>query len=212
MVERGDIIREVKEMHRAGGGKPWRTKKESPAFQKVLNKMRTDGLASSVDRGLWRIEGTDATTDDGQPPGIDQDSDSAGDEGEVMAEEQEPSVGFIYLYYLPAYRVQAEGRGEAVWPCKIGRTGAGADERWRQHAAAFPEEPVVSELKQTFRPQAWEHAIQSMLTIGGRKKEDSPGSEWFITSPDEVSKLVNLIESAVPDIDVEGADEELVEA
>jgi hypothetical protein len=101
----------------------------------------------------------------------------------------------VYLYYLPVYRLRAEEQGKKFWPCKIGRTDRDPVARvLAQAATALPERPHIGLVIRTSNALAWEAAFHAVLTLRGRRIEDAPGSEWFLTSPDEVYELANLFD------------------
>ena len=90
-------------------------------------------------------------------------------------------TGAVYLYYLPAYRLQSETENGTVWPCKVGRTDRDPLVRiLSQAATALPEKPHVALIVYTKHPFALEAAIHAVLTLRGKKVDDSPGKEWFL--------------------------------
>ena len=202
LVERQTIVEEVTRVHLARGGKRGDAQSATGSVKKALNNMLQRGLAENPSRGHWRILTI------GQHTGIPVPQDLAVPLPVTTAEESpqsEDSVGIppvaelslgtgsgaIYVYYLPTYRRHAQQLGESVWPCKIGRTDRDPLERiLAQAATALPERPVVALVLRTSLPVAWEAALHGVLTIRGLKIKDSPGSEWFLTSPEEVLALM----------------------
>jgi len=92
----------------------------------------------------------------------------------------------------------ATSEGRKTWPCKIGRTDGDPILRVMAQAnTALPERPEIALVVRTAQPAALELALHSILKLGGRWRHDSPGSEWFDTSPDEVLSLYRAIEAAV---------------
>lgn len=53
----------------------------------------------------------------------------------------------------------------------------------------IPEKPVIGLVIKTDNSGPMENAIQTLLEAIGRKCEDSPGQEWYITSPREVEGI-----------------------
>jgi len=62
-----------------------------------------------------------------------------------------------------------------------------------QSSTALPEYPKIARLFRTSDGSALEAAIHAILALRGREVEDSPGSEWFLTSPEEVDEIVQFI-------------------
>jgi hypothetical protein len=101
----------------------------------------------------------------------------------------------LYLNYLPVYRHRNEEHGEKVWPCKIGKTAGDPLSRvLAQASTALPEQPHIGVVVKTANASEWESPIQAALTIRGRRISESPGSEWFLTSPEEVLELIKSID------------------
>ena len=57
----------------------------------------------------------------------------------------------------------------------------------------MPEQPLILGTYEHNDPQTLERALHSVLTLRGKKKLDAPGSEWFVTPPDEVRILIKTI-------------------
>ena len=101
---------------------------------------------------------------------------------------------FVYLYYFDIYRKYAELSHKNEWECKIGRTEKEALSRIiNQSGTSYPETPHFSLLFKCDNSLALESSIHNILKVRGKWVSDSPGKEWFITSPDEVVKIYNLI-------------------
>jgi len=195
LIERHVIDDEVLRAHLAGGGKkPSRSSGEY--VRKALLDMKKVGLAENVSLGHWRIADAEVPIESMTSNEITA-SASAPHEN---IESEEPlsvdldigsGVGAIYVYYLPTYRLHAETRSEESWPCKIGRTDRDPVNRvLSQVATALPEKPHIALIVRTSQPLAWENALHGVLTLRGLRIENSPGVEWFLTSPREVLELV----------------------
>jgi len=108
--------------------------------------------------------------------------------------------GFVYVYYLPAYAAMAASEGKKTWPCKVGRSSRDPVLRIMSQArTALPERPEIALVMRTNDSSALESALHSILRLRGRWRFDSPGSEWFDTSPDEVLSIYHLIATAAQD-------------
>ena len=209
LVERQTIVDEVTRVHLARGGKSSDAQSATASVKKALSNMAQRGAAENPSRGHWRILTIGSHT------GIPVPQDLAVPLPVTAAEESPPLVDFIgtppvaelalgagsgaiYVYYLPMYRQHAQQLGESVWPCKLGRTDRDPLERiLAQAATALPERPVVALVLRTSLPVAWEAALHGVLTIRGLKIKDSPGSEWFLTSPEEVLSLMHSFDPSL---------------
>jgi hypothetical protein len=215
LAERQTIVEEVTRIHLSRGGKPGDVQSTTASVKKALNNMLQRGLAENPSRGHWRIRASElqATVPTAQIGDTDVtvvDESAASDfrlTASLSAEQTLGSgTGAIYVYYLPTYRRHAHERGEGVWPCKIGRTDRDPLERiLAQAATALPERPIVSVVLRTSNPIAWEAALHGILTIRGLRMKDSPGSEWFLTSPEQLLELMHIVDPKL----AQGSDSDL---
>lgn len=198
VVARQTIVEEVDRVHLSRGGKRAEVVDLSSMMKKALGNLRDNGFAENPSVGYWRI-GPDS-----------DDPEVAAVEGEqlidVVADETPPAADLVladgadeksavYLYYLPTYRLQAESEKAAVWPCKVGRTDRDPLSRiLAQAATALPEKPHVALVVFTKYPVALETAIHGVLTLRGKRVDNSPGKEWFLTCPDEVRELIEFFD------------------
>jgi hypothetical protein len=206
LVQRQTILEEVSRSHLSRGGKPPRAQSAMASLKKALGRLQRKQLATNPSLGYWRIAPQDpqvTASDVPESARVAGDMGVAGDELTTVAsqpaltpdQELGSGQGVVYLYYLPTYRQRALDNGEAVWFCKIGRTERDPLQRILDQAAtALPERPHIALLLRTDAAPAWETALQSVLPLRGRKVDDSPGSEWFLTSPDEVLTLIHSLD------------------
>lgn len=206
IVQRQTIVDGVSRAHLARGGTPGGAQSAAGSVKKALSTMRRQGLAENPSHGHWRIAATESGTEPSEAPAhatVFCDAEAAGQP--ALDEASEPALiadlelgtgqGAVYVYYLPTYRHHALERGEHVWFCKIGRTERDPLQRiLAQAATALPERPRIALMLRTDAAPVWETALQAVLTLRGRKADNSPGSEWFLTSPDEVLALIELLD------------------
>lgn len=115
---------------------------------------------------------------------------------------------YVYAYYYSAYRLLAEKSGETIFPIKVGRSKDYQERIGSQsRATGMPEDPEVSIVWRTDRPEAAERMLHGHLDFRGKRLPDAPGSEWFLTSPDEIKQIIRSI---MPDVSIRSgvADEE----
>jgi hypothetical protein len=198
VTARQTIVEEINRLHIARGGKPAEAVDLGSLVKKALKKLLDSGSAENPSQGYWRIGPEASETEDDA-------SDSQGVSAQVVFEPlpaadvvlgaQADEKGAVYLYYLPAYRLQSEAENATVWPCKIGWTDRDPLVRiLSQAATALPEKPHVALIVYTEHPLALEAAIHGVLTLRGRKVDNSPGKEWFLTSPEDVKTLVEFFD------------------
>lgn len=117
---------------------------------------------------------------------------------EEMAEADEAAIdvesddaGIIYAYSFPTI-VRKDGR----FPIKVGLTTTGdADTRVTQQCKTTCcfEYPVILGTWEVQRVAAVEDAIHSTLEARGSKRQ-SPGTEWFDTTPEEVESVIKFVQ------------------
>jgi hypothetical protein len=215
-MKRGQIIARVHQLHVERGGLP--TSNADVRVKKAL-----DGLLKMHE--LWQPEpGYYARTTVEQQQQLDADeedqdtehrddleeetdeSDRAEETGDVssrppLTAECETGKGdqCVYVYYFKTHRELAELRGEVVWPCKIGCTKTLVEDRILEHGArtAMSEYPIVGLVIKSANADRLEHLIHTALTMAGRKTQDSPGAEWFTTTPEAIRRWVEAFEATL---------------
>ena len=99
----------------------------------------------------------------------------------------------VYAWCLPRYR----GGLGARWPIKIGRAGTdGLSRRLQDFWENLPERPCylirfacADDAEARERERLLHHYFKSRA----QKIEDSPGSEWFLTNPEEIKQAIGFI-------------------
>jgi hypothetical protein len=203
-VERQEIVAAVEQAHAARGGAPARTADFARSVKKALAGLKDAGRAENPTHGFWRIleaDGQHTTT-------CAMESDAAIEEDLPPAAELTLGEGksFVYLYYYPAYRREAERNGSVFWPCKVGLSERDPVARvMSQASTAMPEAPQIGLLLRTSLPSQWEGVIHGVLALRGRTVEDAPGSEWFSTSPGEVAEIIRYIAPEIEPVEQDAA-------
>lgn len=160
-----------------------------------MQDLRDDGSVMAPGHGWWRW--TEASTGDEQPNDLgevepmfneDQENDAL---EPIVQSEREIGVGneCVYLYFNPNDRRLAELEGRAVWECKIGRTSSSdAISRIMTQGikTSLSHFPIVGLVIRSNDAAALERALHSSLRLIEAEVADSPGIEWFITSPSRV--------------------------
>ncbi len=96
----------------------------------------------------------------------------------------------VYWYTFPAYE-----RTDRPFPIKIGR-GNNPEIRISQQVTAMPEQPRILGKFEHHDTHTLERAIHAILRLRGKRKEDAPGAEWFVTTPDEIENLIQFVTSS----------------
>lgn len=200
LVSRQTIVEDVIKFHEKSGGAKSTAQNVIGSVKKALTNLKDKGIADNPSTGYWRIESKNPVTiiDDNSTTLLEIQLVPVETTNEIINKIADKVIGIgkssIYLYYLPLYRQTAETQNQHVWHCKIGKTdGDPLNRILSQAATALPEKPHIALIFKTDFPSELETAIHSILTIRERKVNSSPGSEWFLTSPDEVEKLVDMI-------------------
>lgn len=109
---------------------------------------------------------------------------------EIESDQEEASTGSqpsVYWYTFPAYQAKS-----GPYPIKIGR-GTDPQTRIRTQVTAMPEHPVVLGMHGHADPAHLERALHSVLVLRGKRKSDAPGTEWFMTTPEEIEALIKTV-------------------
>lgn len=113
---------------------------------------------------------------------------------EIEEEEEEEEIAeasgaspAIYWYTFPAYK-----RTDAAFPIKVGR-GANPEVRIMQQVTSMPEQPEILGKFEHHDVVNLERALHAVLALRGRRKSDAPGTEWFVTSHDEITQLIRTV-------------------
>ena len=200
----GELVDRVVQVHRDAGGSV--VPNPNVTIIRALNDLKSDGLVSSPGHGWWLW--TRASSDGSPiPEEAATDAISADDEeinGIEPAIRTEREVGngleCVYLYFNPNDRRLAELEGRDVWECKIGRTSSrDAMQRiWSQGIrTSLSHLPTVGLVFRTDDSSALENALHSSLRLVGAEVPDSPGNEWFITSPARVEAWYESFQSTL---------------
>lgn len=104
----------------------------------------------------------------------------------------------IYVYYYDVYFEMAKLKGLTAWECKVGRTDRDPINRiLNQAGTCYPELPHIALIIKCDDSSVLEAALHNILKIRGRWISNAPGTEWFMTTPQEIKdiyfKIINEI-------------------
>jgi hypothetical protein len=197
---RDDLVSEVKRVHAerrgvAGNQNP------SSVVSKALGYLQEDGKVLKLAYGVWKRASTDGT---------DTGSDIAETTGSMPTPEEDAPVAekvigvggeSVYLYFNPNDRELASHQGRTVWECKIGlstgKSGVLARILGQGTKTALSHPPVVALEMRTHDCAALERALHLSLRLIDASVPDSPGTEWFMTSPQRVEKWFTAYQDAL---------------
>lgn len=178
-VPKRDMIKKVETVHIERGGTP-HIKKIHPVSD-ALDNLKNKGLADNPNTGFWDIKGQ---------PGYKPDP---VDRREYPAPDK-IRKGYVYFYYFPTAKENAELKGENKWRFKIGCTEGNPQRRIDEQVTAMSEEPVREAIIYTESPRHLEQIIHDSLKKQNMHIKDAPGKEWFLISPDMVKKIKEAFE------------------
>ncbi len=189
-AKRNEIINYVVTQHRLRGGKDGASD-TTTCIKKSLNNLQKQGTIRSLAYGLY---GAASKSDEKASTPAVTTPEPEGENKLTPLKSVGTGTGCVYVYYFGLYKSEASRNGEQNWPCKIGLSENEASSRISQQiGTALPEIPVWALEIKTANPSWLEAAIHSVLKCRGKWHQKSPGSEWFMTSPEEVLEIYSFI-------------------
>jgi hypothetical protein len=133
-----------------------------------------------VQRGWYRM------------PTGEQEAANGGDEiEEEIAEEAGTATdGWIYAFTFP------DLIKDEPFPIKVGMTIRDVEERIADQCrgSAFFSPPKLLKSWRVNQVSLTERTVQGLLKLSGQWKSDAPGSEWFVTTVDEIERVVGIVQ------------------
>jgi len=219
ILHRQELARLVAAQHKRTGG----TIGASSPIQTVaqtLTNMASEGVTEHVSRGLWRLAVVDKeqpqqTQQSEQPPSSPEESIESDAQaqtpaevvGDVIAITIEDEIGdgpeVIYVYFRENDRRLAQLEGKNVWDCKIGysKTGDAIGRILEQGIkTSMSRLPTVGLVIRTHDSRELEKIVHSTLRLLGRHIRESPGAEWFVTSPAAIKRWYLKFVAGIEDL------------
>ena len=158
-----------------------------PTFKKTSLLMRNEGLVKAG-YGVWRLNYKKNQIE--IMPAAKKDI--------IPAYTADKEIGSgkksIYVYYYDNYKELASLKNSKIWERKVGRTDVDPISRVvGQAGTCYPEMPHIALVIYCDDSNLLEKAIHDVLRLRNRWLSDSPGKEWFLTSPEEVEEIYNSI-------------------
>jgi hypothetical protein len=197
---RDALITEVKRVHSDSGGTAG-SQEVSAVVTKALGQLREDGLIQNQAYGLWTLVSSNDVSAVKEPASLIS-AEVLSQEDSITIAEKEIGTGdeSIYVYFNPNDRKLADLEGRKVWECKIGRTGSSevlTRIRNQGTVTALSHPPVIGLIIRTHDSAALERALHSALRLIDAGVSDSPGAEWFITSPEHIAEWFAQFETGL---------------
>lgn len=198
IVERYQIVDTVVQLHKNRGGRDARAADVPRTVKKALENLKKSGRAKNPSTGFWEI--ISKTVDPPNTNGLRDNSELSPITSPSLNAEKIVGVGTnaVYVYYFLTYRNHATINKAVRWPCKIGRSDRDPMLRvLSQASTALPELPTIALLIRTDDASSLEAALHAILTLRGQRSINSPGNEWFDTTPNEVMQMLDFIQPNV---------------
>lgn len=160
-------------------------------FKKATQRLKDCGI-ENVGYGIWKLLYKEKVIEVVVPT---KEPDNVSFKADVTIGSGKASV---YVYYYDSYKELAELKGKDVWECKIGRTDVDPIGRIvSQAGTCYPELPHIALIINCDDSSALEIALHSALKFQNKWLEDAPGTEWFLTSPQEIKRIYSMLSCIV---------------
>jgi hypothetical protein len=141
---------------------------------------RDNNIIEFVERGWYRMPSGE--------PAVDSSDDGIDEE---IAEEAGPATdGWIYAFTFP------DLIKNDPFPIKVGMTIRDVEERINDQCkgSAFFSSPRLLKSWRVNQVSLTERTVQGLLKLSGQWKSDAPGSEWFVTTVDEIERILGIVQ------------------
>lgn len=184
--DRAIAVDTITKYHSENGGK---LSKPSyiQTFKKACAYLKDSGL-TNVGYGVWKLNyektETEVVSSSRQKEEISYSVDKELGSGEKS----------VYVYYYDSYKNLAELNKKNAWECKVGRTDVDPIARViGQAGTCYPELPHVALIIYCDDSSLLEKTLHDILKLRGKWLSESPGREWFLTSPEEIEEIYKSI-------------------
>lgn len=179
---RKDLVPEVERIHKSRGGIIG-IQSTLSVIKKALTYLSEEGVVEGIAFGTWRLKSQSNDFD-----GIELTDDMKQDIASDIPVEKIIGDGpeSVYVYFNKSERKLATIEHRSAWPCKIGRTDGNVIDRIFDQGikTSFSSYPVVGLVIKSEDSKILERLLHLSLRFSELEPMDSPGSEWFLTSPE----------------------------
>ena len=192
---RNEITRYLENAWRRAGGEPlseegWGSAAELKAWEhkvkKALRMLRAQGRVREATVNGVRVHGVWEWVGEQDPMS-----------GAVASDQAEANVGsgksLVYGLYDKRDKDAALAGGEDRWRVKVGKTRGRSPFDRIQDGAFLPDRLSWGLAIWTDDPDSDEKLVKGMLERRGRRYSGTGGTEWFVTSPDEIEEIYRSI-------------------
>lgn len=101
----------------------------------------------------------------------------------------------VYVYYYDGYKELYSLKKSDIYPCKVGMSSKREPLQRiiEQATSTLPEKPHIGLIIKCDDSKTLESALHNVLRLRGRQINDSVGTEWFLTTPNEIEEIFYLI-------------------
>lgn len=201
LFKRKEALKKCIDFHKSNGG----ILEHDNYISTIKKALGSTIKAKNKGYGVWYIESvsdeTEITDVTEEKTNNNQKEAERKDEVRVLADK---TIGggnqSVYVYYYDTYRKLAELEGRNAWECKIGRTETDPIQRiMAQAGTCYPETPHIALLINCDNSSVLETTFHNILKMRGKWLENAPGTEWFLTAPEEIENIYrNIID---PDVE-----------
>ena len=186
---RQDALDRITKYHLENGGVLNKSSYIS-VFKKAAQRLKNSGI-ENVGYGVWKLcyekKSVEVIISENKSDTV------------VFSADKEIGSGHnsVYVYYYDRYKELANLKGQEIWECKIGRTDVDPISRIvGQSGTCYPELPHIALIIYCDDSSLLEKALHSILKVKNRWLSNSPGKEWFLTSPEEIESIyLSIIET-----------------
>lgn len=187
IFERQDAIDKVKEYHLNAGGILEEDRDYIAVFKAAAQVLKNNGLTNKG-YGVWQLNYEKQNVEIVKSKKV----------SEKYSVDETIGTGdcAVYVYYYDIYKKYAEINNKRSFECKIGRTDKAPIHRiLEQTGTCYPEKPHIALIIHCENSKLLEAALHRVLCYKGKKIEESPGDEWFITSPEEIKGIYLFLQN-----------------
>lgn len=187
--ERQSAIDIITEYHKSNGG-ILQNGNYIGTFKHSCQMLKGYGL-SNVGYGVWRLNYNEKDTNIIKP-------ETRTKKKYCIHADKETGDGndAIYIYYYDTYKKLAALEERPYWECKIGRTSVQPINRIiDQTGTCSPEPPHIALIIHCEDSVLLESTLHNIIKMRKRWIPNAPGTEWFMTSPDEIELIYKAITS-----------------
>ena len=193
-----EITKQVLEIHEKHGGRPPNSDPDR-ILNKALPLLCSTSEIERVGSGYYRaLAGVADRAIETEPSNDDIELAASG-----MHLEPEQTLGegpeSVYVYFSENDRELSGYKQKSTWPCKVGFARGSVSSRVLAQGikTAMASFPKIGLVIKSDNASALERVLHSALTEADAWIEEAPGSEWFMTSPQRITKWYEVYRASI---------------